>query len=62
MKRELGVLYGNANMVWPNLNEVTCKDVEENVAALDKTIQAKKEQLALLERKKQATKARCPHL
>ena len=57
MKGELGVLYANAKMAWPNLNVVTCEDVEENIAALDKEVQAKKEQLARLERKKQATKA-----
>ena len=57
MKGELRVLCRNAKMVWPNLDVVTCKDVEESVSALDKEIQAKMEQLARLERKKQATKA-----
>lgn len=57
MKSELRVLFDNAKMTWPNLTVVTCEDVEENVAALDKEIQAKKEELALLERKKQANKA-----
>ena len=55
MKGELRALYRDTNMEWPNLTTVTCEDVMNNVAALDKEIMAKEKELTRLKRKRRAS-------
>ena len=57
MQAELCVLYRNAKMSCPSLKSITCQDVRNNVASIDKEIVAKEEELARLKCKKQADKA-----
>ena len=57
MKNELRVLCHNAEMSYPNLKQIKCKDVKKNVDLLDKDIEAKEEELERLKCKKRAEQA-----
>ena len=57
MKAELRDLCRNAEMSYPNLKQIKCKDVKKNVDLLDNDIEAKEEELERLKCKKRAEQA-----
>ena len=57
MQEELRCLYRNANVSYPNLEQIKCNDVKKNIDLLDKEIAAKEEELDRLKSKKRAEQA-----